>query len=125
MQAVTPSGTPEVEYIALSEAVKGVLSLRQVQDFMEPSMRIGAVNVFEDNEGAIKLALNKHASRRTKHNGVKHHLVRDACDVGKVRGVYVGTEDQNADFFTKPLDIQMFYKHAKIILNVVWCYSNV
>ena len=34
---------------------------------MEPSMRVGAVNVLEDNEGAIKLATNKHASRRTKH----------------------------------------------------------
>ena len=32
---------------------------------MEPSMRVGAVNVFEDNEGAIKLATNKHASCRT------------------------------------------------------------
>ena len=31
-------------------------------------MRIGVVNVFEDNEGAIKLATNKHASRRTKQN---------------------------------------------------------
>ena len=32
---------------------------------MEPSMRIGAVDVFEDNEGASKLAANKHASRST------------------------------------------------------------
>ena len=81
--------------VALSEeAVKGVLFLRQVQDFMVSSMRIGAVNVFEDNEGAIKLAVNKHAaSRRTKHIDVKHHLVRDACDAGKVRVVYVGMED--------------------------------
>ena len=61
---------------------------------MEPSMRIGAVNVFEDNEGAIKLAVNKIDSRRTKHINVKHHLVRNACDAGKVRVVYVRTEDQ-------------------------------
>ena len=67
MQAVTASGTSEAEYVALSEAVKEVLSLRQVQDFMEPSLRIGAVNVFEDNEGGIKLAVNEHASRNTKH----------------------------------------------------------
>ena len=57
---------------------KEVLFLRQVQEFMEPSMRVGAVNVFEDNEGAIKLATNKHASRRTKHIDVKHNLLRDA-----------------------------------------------
>ena len=52
---------------------------------MEPSMRVGAANVFEDNEGAIKLATNKYAGRRTEHIDVKHHLVRDASDARKVR----------------------------------------
>ena len=117
MQAVTASGISEAEYVALSKAVKEVLFLRQVKDFVEPSMEIGVVNVFEDNEGAIKLAVNKYASRGTKHIAVKHHLVRDVCD-GKVRVVYVRTEDQHADLFTKPLVIQKFYKHGKTILNV-------
>ena len=119
MQEVTTSGTSEAEYVALSEMVKEVLFLRQVQEFMEPSMRVGAVNVFEDNEGAIKLATNKHASRRTKHIDVKHHLVRDASDARKVRVAYVRSEDQHADLLTKPLDMQKFYKHAQFILNVV------
>ena len=86
---------------------------------MEPSMRVGAGNVFEDNEGAIKLATNKHASRRTKHIDVKHHLVRDASDARKVRVAYVRSEDQHANLPTKPLDTQTFYKHENFILNVV------
>ena len=80
---------------------------------MEPSMRVGAVNVFEDNEGAIKLG------RRTKHIDVKHHLVRDASDARKVRVAYVRSEAQHADLLTKPLDMQKFYKPATFILNVV------
>ena len=76
MQEVTASGTSEAEYVALSKVVKEVIFLRQVQEFMGPSMRAGAVNVFEDNGGAIKLATNKHANRRTKHIDLKHHLVR-------------------------------------------------
>ena len=119
MQAVTASGTSEAEYVALSELVKEVLFLRQVQEFMEPSMKVGAMNVFDDNEGTIKLATNKHASRRTKHIDVKHHLVRDASDARKVRVAYVRSEDQHADLLTKPLDMQKFYKHARFILNVV------
>ena len=99
--------------------------MRQVQDFVEPSMRIGAVNGFEDNEGAIQLVVKKHASRSTKYIDVKHHLVRDACDAGKARVVYVRTENQHADLFTEPLDIQKFYKHVKTVLNVVWYDSNV
>ena len=119
MHEVTASGTSEAEYVALSEVVVEVLFLKQVQGFMEPSMRVGAVNVFEDNEGAIKLATNKHASRRTKHIDVKHHLVRDASDARKVRVAYVRSEDQHAGLLTKPLNMQRFYKHAKFILNVV------
>ena len=56
MQAVTASGISEVEDVALSEAVKKVIFLKRVKDFMEPSMRINAVDVFEDNKGAVKLA---------------------------------------------------------------------
>ena len=44
--------------MTLSGVVKVVLFLRQVQDFMESSMKIGAVNVLKDNERTIKLALN-------------------------------------------------------------------
>ncbi|CAN0202443.1 unnamed protein product, partial [Ascophyllum nodosum] len=77
------------------------------------------VNEFEDNEGAIKLATNKHASRRTKHIDVKYHLVRDASDARNVRVAYVRSENMHADLLTKPLDTQKFYKNAKFILNVV------
>ena len=86
---------------------------------MEPLMRVGAVNMFEYNEGAIKLATNKHASRTTNHNDVKHHLVRDASHARKVRVAYVRSGDQHADLLTKSLDMQKFYNHAKFILNVV------
>ena len=40
-------------------------------------------------------------------------------DAEKLRVVYIRTEDQHADLFTKPLDIQKFRKHAKTVLNVV------
>ena len=56
-------------------------------------MRVSAVNVSEDNEGAVKLATNKHASRRTKHIDVKHHLARDASDARKFRVAYLRSED--------------------------------
>ena len=101
----TASGTAEVDYVAFSEAVKAMIFSMQVRDQLELPMRISAVGVFEDNKGAINLAVNKHASRRTKYIDVKHHLVRNACSAGKVRVVYIGTENQHVDFFTKRLDI--------------------
>ena len=63
-------------------------------------MMIGAVNEFEDNKEAIKLAVNKYDSCRTKHIAVTHKLVKDACNAGKVRMIYVRTEDQHANLLT-------------------------
>ena len=45
--------------------------------------------------------------------------MRDACDARKVRIVYVRSKDQHADLFTKPLDVQKFYKQAITVLGVV------
>ena len=50
---------------------------------------------------------------------MEHHLVRDASEAQKVSVAYVRSEDQCADLLTKPLDMQKFYKHAKLIVNVV------
>ncbi|CAN0197388.1 unnamed protein product [Ascophyllum nodosum] len=119
MKNVTASGTSEAEYVALSEAVKEELFLRQVHEFREPLMRICPMDVFEDNQGPIKLVVNTHASRTTKHIAAKHHLARNACDAGKILVVYVRTEDQHADLSTKPLELQKFYKHAKTVPSVV------
>ena len=83
-------------------------------------MKVDVVNVFEDNAGAVKLAMNQHASCKTinKDTAVEHHLVRDASAARKVRTVYVRTEDQHVDLFTKPLFMVKFYWHAKTVLNV-------
>ena len=87
-QATTAEGIPKAEYVAVSEIAKEVLFLRQV----------------EDNQGAIKMANNRHPSKRTRHIDIKHHLIRDAVGEGQVRVTYVKTEDQNVDVLTKPLD---------------------
>ena len=51
---------------------------------MEPSVAIGAADVFEDDEGAVKLAVHRHARRRAKYIDVKNHLIRDPCDTGRL-----------------------------------------
>ena len=52
---------------------------------------------------------------------MRHDLVRDACDTGKVRVVCVRKQTYS---LSKPLDIQKFYKHAKTVFNAVWCDLN-
>ena len=112
---MTASDISSAAYVALTEAVKEVIFLRQVQDVMKPSMRIEAVDVFEDSKGAINLGVDKHANCRTTHVDTKHQLVRDACDAGKVRVVYIinSMEHQHANLFTRLLDRQELCKHTK------------
>ena len=117
MQGTVAAGTTEAEYVALSDVVQEVLFLRQMQEFMVPSLKHYPITIREDNEGAIKLANNKHASRRTRHIDVKHHIVRDAIEKGKVRVIYIETQEQHADILTKPLDLKTFVKHAGALTN--------
>ena len=96
--------------------MKEVLFLRQVQAFIMPSLESNPVDIVEDNQGATKMANNRHPSKR--HIDIKHHLIRDAVDEGKVRVTYVNTENQRADMLTKPLDRRMLEKHVSALMNV-------
>ena len=116
-QATTAEGTSEAEYVAMSEIVKDVLCLRQVQAFIMPSLESNPVGIVEDNQGAIKMANNRHSSKRTRHIDIKHHII-DAMDEGKVRVTYVKNEDRHADALPKPLDMRMFEKHVNALMNV-------
>ena len=71
----------------------------------------------EDNQGAMKMANNKHSRRRTRHIDVKHHIVRDAAEEGLVRIAYVRSEEQHADILTKALDMRTFELHVKALMN--------
>ena len=63
-----------------------------------------------DNESAVKLTNNPVQHSRTKHIDVHHHFIRDHQQKGNICIKSVGTEDQLADIFTKPLDEKRFYK---------------
>ena len=83
-----------------------------------PTLRSCTISIMENNQGAIKMANNKHSSRRTRHIDVKHHIVREAVEEGLVRIVYVRSEEQHADILTKALDMRIFQLHAKALTNL-------
>ena len=57
--------TSEAKYVALGDAVKELLFLRQVWRFMLPSKVMPYFPVFEDNQGAVQLAQNPSTNRST------------------------------------------------------------
>jgi hypothetical protein len=68
------------------------------------------VLLLSDIESAMKLTNNPVQHSRTKHIDVRYHLIRDHQQKGDICIENVGTDDQLADIFTKPLDEKRFCK---------------
>ena len=68
--------------------------------------------VFEDNNGALGLALAPKLTPRTKHIAVKYHFfkshVGDMTSDKPVRLMKIDSEKQKADIFTKGLPMDTF-----------------
>jgi hypothetical protein len=63
-----------------------------------------------DNESAMKLTNNLVQHARTKHIDVRHHFIRDHQQKWDICIESVGTNNQLANIFTKPLDEKRFCK---------------
>jgi hypothetical protein len=61
------------------------------------------MTIYEDNEGAVKLANNPIASNMTKHSDIKHHYIREHVDAKTVAVISVGMSDMLTDSLTKAL----------------------
>jgi hypothetical protein len=70
------------------------------------------VKIEIDNTGALFLAENSTTSQRTKHIDVRHHFVRNLIRDGIIVVSFVGTNDNDADLFTKNLAKELFEKHS-------------
>ena len=73
--------------------------------------------IYEDNEGSIKVANKPRCHDRLTHVDLKYHLTRDAIDEGKIAIAKIGTAEQEADILTKPLPKLMHWKHADKLLK--------
>jgi hypothetical protein len=57
-----------------------------------------------DNESAIKITYNPCEYCRTKYIDIRHHFLRDHTIKWDIVISHVGTNDQLAVIFTKPID---------------------
>jgi hypothetical protein len=57
---------------------------------MLTTTKLGSTTVYEDNEGAIKLATNPMTSHITKHVNIRHHVTRDLFDTTAIISVSNG-----------------------------------
>ena len=84
--------TSEAEYVALGDAVKELLFLRNVWRFMIPSKGITCFPVFEDNQSALQLSKNPASNSNSKHIDVRHHFLRELVRQGDIIVNHVPSE---------------------------------
>ena len=95
--------------MSAASAVKQALWLRTL--LLELGNPSGALNIYADNQGALKLLKNPIASARSKHIDVMHHFTRDRVARGEVNFVYESTDKMLADILTKPVPEAKFSEH--------------
>ena len=117
MQTEIALSSTEAEYIALSQSMREVLPimwlLQEAKELGIPVLTDKPkihCKVFEDNEGAIEIAKVPKMRPRTKHLNIKYHHFREEVKKGTITIYHVGTKDQIADIFTKPLNEEQFQK---------------
>ena len=110
--------TSEAEYVALGDAVKELLFLRQVWRFMIPGKGMPCFPVFEDNQGALQLSKNPVSNSNSKHIDVRHHFLRELVRQGDIIVDHVPSEYQHADILTKVLAFDLFAIHRRFLMNL-------
>jgi hypothetical protein len=65
-----------------------------------------------DNVGAIYLSNNFSLGQRTKHIDIRHHFVREFVEDGIIKTLFIPTNDNDADIFTKNTSEETFNRHT-------------
>ena len=77
---------------------------------MDYGVKLEKVPLYCDNTSAINLTKNPIQHSKTKHIEIRHHFIRDHIEKGDIEIVFVKTENQLADLFTKSLARDRFNK---------------
>jgi len=123
-QATVSRSSSEAEYRALST---GTCELQWLLYFLK-DLQVTCVRqpvLYCDSQSAIHTASNPVFHERTKHLKIDCHLVREKVQKGILRLLPIPTEEQLADFLTKPLPPPKFNSFVSKLgmINIYHCSS--
>lgn len=113
-QPVVALSSTEAEYIAASIATKELVWLKRFLEELQTSINTRG-KLLCDNQSALKLMKNPEFHQRSKHIDIRFHFVREKFMDGLFEPVYVPTDLQKADIFTKALSIEKFERLRNLI----------
>lgn len=111
-QSIVALSSTESEFIAVCNASCELLYIKNLLSDFDIDCSL-PITLFEDNQSTIRLLKNFENNKRCKYIDVKFHFVVDLISKGIVKIVYVNTNDQLADIFTKSLGHEKFLSFIK------------
>ena len=116
------ASSAEAEYAAAYEASREIHFIRNLCDDLGFTLN-GDLMLGVDNTAAIDIAYNMGTTARNKHFLRVFHNIRDDIMYGRITMLFVRTEEQRADMFTKALSKVSFEKcrdwhvHTRTVAN--------
>ena len=109
-QKTVSLSSSEAEYLAIADVCTEILFIRNLLTFFGIKIAY-PITVRCDNVGAIFLGYNAKTSSRTKHVDIKAHFVREYVNEGIIKIVFVRSENNDSDIWTKNTDRKTYVKH--------------
>lgn len=110
-QKTVALSSTEAEYMALSEACREAIYLRNL--LYELISYNKCITLFNDNQSALNLSVDASNHKRSKHIDVRHHYIREAVSNKVVKTLYLQTDEMPADIMTKGLRKEKHYEFLK------------
>jgi len=115
-QSIVTLSSSKAELIALTETAKEVKFVAQLLMSLDIKVEMPII-IKVDNQGAIFIAENVNVSPKTKHIDVRYHFIREFIFEGFIKVVFVRTEKNVADVFTKNVPQEINKRHMEGILE--------
>lgn len=93
--------TAEAEYVAAAGCCAQLIWMKST--LLDYGLKYDTLPLMCDNQSALNMTKNPVQHSRTKHIDIRHHFIRDHVEKKTVELIFVKSEKQLADIFTKPL----------------------
>jgi hypothetical protein len=117
-QKLNTKSSTEAELVGIDDVLPQALWTKY---FLEAQGYGTDTLLYEDNQSTMKLAENGKASsgKGTRHINIRYFFITDRIARKEVAIQYCPTKEMVADYFTKPLQGELFYKFRDQIMGVV------